>query len=295
MLIAAPVHAAQEVEKLVEAGAGEIYCGCLPPDWTRRYGAHDSANRRQGLANAQSIPALRAIAREAARLGVPSYLALNARYTGPQYPLLLDQAREWLDAGGTAAHVSDIGFMEALRRALPALKLSASLLAAALNARTVGVLRALGASRVVLPRCLTLGEMGRIAAAHPGMEFEAMVCLDKCTFIDGLCRCHHGVGYVDADGEPTEEVRSFDTSTSGFGCHALPRPAEAGDACAACRLHALQDHGVRIGKMGGRGLPLESRVAWARFLTEAASERDEGRIQALRAERFGGPCRCYYD
>ncbi len=295
MLIAAPVQSASDVAPLVRAGASEVYCGCLPPEWAENYGPHDSANRRQGLANAQTLDELRAIAREAARMRVPAFLALNARYTRPQYPLLLAQARAFAGAGGAAVHVSDIGFLEALvAEALP-LQVSISLLAVALNAQAVRVYRGLGASRVVLPRCLSISEMGKIAAACPDMAFEAMVALDRCSFVDGLCRCHHGVGYQGAEGAPKRAIRSFDTGTAGFGCHALAEEGAPIGACAACRMKEMEAAGVRVGKLGGRGLPLGARLKWVRFLRDVGKARDQDEIVALRSERFGGVCGCYYE
>ena len=46
MIICAPLHNAEDVEELVEAGAGEFYAGVDIPEWNDRYGPHIEMNRR---------------------------------------------------------------------------------------------------------------------------------------------------------------------------------------------------------------------------------------------------------
>lgn len=121
-----------------------------------------------------------------------------------------------------------------------------------------------------------------------------MVIGDQCAFIDGLCRCYHGVAYADGAGTPAHTLHSFDTTSGPHGCHMLLGDADPGVPCAACRLAELEALGVGIGKMGGRGTPLSERIGRLSFLRQAQALGTPQDIRALYAQRFGTPCRCYY-
>lgn len=148
MKIAMPIQNPEELEIAKAAGASEVYCGVLTDAWMGRYGAHDSANRRQGLANLQGVVAMRAVGQEARRIGLPAYLTLNARYTGPQYPDLLRLAGMWAEAGGAGVHLTDLGFLHAFVREGFGLRISVSLLSVTLNAHTAAYYAGLGARRI---------------------------------------------------------------------------------------------------------------------------------------------------
>lgn len=295
MRLAAPAQNAGELSALRDAGAGEVYCGLLEPSWRERYGSHDSMNRRQGLANLQSRDALAALVRRAGQLSLPVFLTLNARYTPPQYPLVLDTARHFEAAGGTGLHVSDPGLATALREAGVGLRLSVSLLAVCTNRHTARLWASLGAGRIVFPRSLSPREMGLILAAVPGMEGEAMVMGDLCPLIDGLCRCYHGVGYRadPSGGGARRTVPTFDTTFTALACDTWGlRPG--GMPCAACRMPELAGGGVGVGKLGGRGTPLAHRLSMLRFLQECRRQPDTDGYPALYRSCFGTECHCYY-
>ena len=48
--ITVPVSHPEEVETLVANGAGELYCGYVPPEWLSRYGGAFWLNRRGPVA-----------------------------------------------------------------------------------------------------------------------------------------------------------------------------------------------------------------------------------------------------
>ena len=72
--------------------------------------------------------------------------------------------------------------------------------------------------------------------------------------------------------------------------YGLPAP----DPCAACRLKDLGESGVAVGKVGGRGLPLEVRLRWLDHLRLARSEACGTDLPRRYRETFGHECRCYY-
>ncbi len=294
MRFAVPILEATEVGPLAEAGAAEFYCGYQDAAWTARFGDHDSASRRQGRANLSDPGALRELAAEARKNDRPISLALNGRVSAGQLDDCRRLAELWCQCGGTGIILRDPALLTLLRKEFP-LRYTASLLAVTVNAAGAQLWRELGADRIVLPRFLSPEEMGAVAAGTPGPEYEAMVMGDRCLFIDGFCRSIHAVGRQRAvPGTEPQDVRyTWNPTGSSFHlCGEFCTPAS--DPCAACALAELESCGVTVGKLGGRGLPLETRLRWLRFLQLAEREKSAPVIRAAYRERFGHACCCYY-
>ncbi|HNY30144.1 MAG TPA: U32 family peptidase [Fibrobacteria bacterium] len=292
--IVAPLHRPEEVPDLARAGADEIYCGYLPPDWISRYGDWDGLSRRQGTVANLSFPdQLRRTARACAELGMGSALALNVRFTEAQIPSVLDIALLWESAGGTSVVVSCPNLLLALDRSGSRLQRHLSLLANCANSAAIRLFLPLGVSRFVLPRELTIAEMARIAAVEPGLEYEAMSYHDKCTFVDGLCGFYHDTVQAvetdlpadfDASDPSLPCVERIDPGYEGHGCGIAFASSQGAPftfgtrsstpGCAVCDVAALADAGVTFLKIGGRGLPLAEKIRAIRRLRDAADRRE---------------------
>jgi hypothetical protein len=295
MRFALPVTEHSELAPLLDAGAEEFYCGCMDREWSERWGNHDSISRRQGAANVSSRGELREIALEAQRLGASVWLALNGCYSPPQYAYLMELTQAWAAWGGFGVILRDLNFLRLLKSLSLPLRFSLSLLAVAANSAAVRFFRVQGVDRIILPRFLSPSDMESITAAAPALEYEAMVMDDGCPLVDGYCRSIHGCGYLPrADGAAARRsILTWDVSGSAHHlCQELGHAAGP-PPCAACALPRLERAGVRVGKFGGRGMPLAQRLEKLRFLrTAQALGSDEER--AALYERFFGPCNCYY-
>ncbi|MBR6185872.1 MAG: U32 family peptidase [Clostridia bacterium] len=290
MRFTVPLQDAGEVAVLKNHGADELYCGYLDDTLRALYGGDATLSRRQGQANVSSPEALKALALEARRAGIPVHLALNARVTAEQMPHLIRIANMWADFGGDGVILQDPELLRRLR-AIPTLQFTVSLLAVTVNQSGAAFWRSLGADRIVLPRFLSPGDIRAITAAVPQLTYEAMVMGDQCLFVDGFCRSVHAENFAPAaPGEtPSRVVCTYHTSGNAYHLcrdYAEPRP----DPCAACLLSELADSGVSIGKLGGRGMPLEMRLRWLDFLREALRSPSPARYR----ESFGHDCNCYY-
>ncbi len=301
-VLLAPVDRPEEVGPLADAGAHELYGGVLPRDWPG--GAALSANQRTfAAAQFPSEDAFAAAARAASARGVPLYLALNAPLYAPEaYPSLLGLARRAAGWGVAGIIAGDPGLLGRLAREELPLAVVLSTLAGALNARAVGFFRTLGATRVVLPRHLTLAEIGAVVRAHPDLPFEAFVLIGRCPFEEAYCTFHHG---SPAQRWPCEiPYRLADAAGEvprpGHPAAAWHRSWAAADrrhACGVCGLPELLALGVRHFKLVGRGGPTEAKVANLR-LVAAFAGGDRSRAEAREAyeRRFGRPCHpltCY--
>jgi putative protease len=319
--LVAPVASPEEADAVLAAGADELYCGAMLDRWVRAFGEDDLLTRRQGrAAHLATEGAMREVAGLAAARGRGAALTLNGRYTAGQ----IDHARElaliWQEAGGTAVIVADPALLRELERAAPRLERHVSLLAGVFNPASARLFADLGATRIVLPRDLSLAEMEALVAAGPAVEYEALALYQRCEFIDGMCGFRHALRLP--TGTPSEfryERRgaravacALDPEYEGHGC-ALPLQAASGPVrhlegddgtrprCAACGLARLAASGVRFFKLAGRGVPGEWVTRGVRFLRAVersqAGRGDAAAIPALYARTFGEACRgerCYY-
>ena len=295
MRLASPVNAPDEVERLHRAGADECYCGYMPQDWARDFGNHDSASRRQGAANISDPELLSETVSEARRVGMPIFLTLNARVVREQLPRLLAMAELFAAFGGSGIVLRDIVLLRQLYALALPMRYTASLLSVTVNEYGVRMWRELGANRIVLPRFLTVSEMGSLARACPGTEFEAMVLGDRCLFIDGYCSSIHCVSYRKAppDAEPQYCLPVPDPSAEAHHlCFQYREHASV--PCAACRFRELDRAGINIGKLGGRGLPTDEKIKRLMFLRETETMTGEQGVRELCHRKYNGQYECYY-
>lgn len=284
MRIAVPVGHPDEVGMLAENGAGEFYCGFVPPEWLERYGGAFWMNRRGPVAgNLLRREELALLAERARARAIPVHVAFNAPYyTAEQQEFLLPLLGEIAgEEGIEGVIVSDLGFLAEIRRAHPLLPVIASSVTAARNPGMIDLLAEQGARRVIFPRSLSLREIAALCAETAGrLETEAFVLNEGCVFEEGYCMTtHRSVGALCVQlpavphrvlllgpgaGEPLEaEERERVRETMGAfrdwvwfqnGCGNSVTPGGIPNGpCGLCALPDLAAAGVTSVKIAGRG------------------------------------------
>lgn len=197
MKILAPVNNPKEVEKIIRAGADEIYCGVLPQNWMERYTNVASPNRREWrTANLGSFYELQEVVDIAHSNNIPVYLAFNALYTEKQYPYVFEQLEQSKKIGVDALIVADLGLLLNLKKAKIDLDIHISTGGTTFNSQTAKFYEELGASRIILPRHLQIQEMHEIIRDCPFLKFEVLILNSGCKNIDGFCTFHHGINEI---------------------------------------------------------------------------------------------------
>ncbi|MCL2813438.1 MAG: U32 family peptidase [Oscillospiraceae bacterium] len=304
MNLAVPLTAAGEAWILHNAGASEFYCGLQTSAWENMFGNHDSVSRRQGRANIATKAELEKIAAEVKNLSAPFFLTLNGYYTEEQLPYILEMEEFFEEIGGTGVMVCDLGLLVELKKRNSKLVRGLSLIAAAGSVSAVCFYQELGVTRIVFPRFLSVAQMKALKDSFSGIQWEAIVWLDKCRFIDGFCRFIHSVGYISDNTceEKSEKddcikiIYSHDTDYMLPACFELFGHPSKTPACAACSLADMSNAGVNVFKMGGRGRSLETRLAGVQFLTSAIGGDNRNKKNLYR-DFFGEDCtseNCYY-
>lgn len=276
MNITAPVSRVAEIPLLAAAGAAELYCGVVPPEWVAKFGT-SGVNRRL-FGNLPDLESLAAAVADAHRAGCRLSLVMNAQHYAAHYLGALGElARRFADMGGDALIVGDLGLVAHLADLGLGVSLHVSSVASCRNAESVRLAGELGARRVILPRDVSVAEIRRMAEQAGGIEIEAFILNDGCVFEEGVCHTIHlpqklggpicldayDTEYRRCDGHPLSEEESEALARNearyrewvwyrmGCGFSVTPAGLPYGP-CGLCAIPELRAAGVRAIKIAGR-------------------------------------------
>lgn len=320
MKIVAPVSRLADIEPSARAGAHELYCGVVPPQWLSTFGSAGSNRRASG--NFADLAALEDAVKAAHAVGCTLSLVLNAQQYAPEQAAAgLDLAQAFLAMGGDALILSDPGMIASLGAAIPQARLHVSSVATCRNASAVRLYRDLGASRVILPRDVTIDEAIGIAAEVPEVQIEAFVLNDGCVFEEGVCSTIHLPGqlggpicldryrptYRRRDRRPLSERLEHALAETDreyarwlwyrFSCgfKTTPEGLPYGP-CGLCAIPAFRSGGLAAIKIAGREGPTSRKVASItmvrRILDAAMQELPADRIAAIARNLRPSPEQC---
>jgi putative protease len=256
-------------------------------------------------------------------------LTINEHYySREQYPYLTEYIEQALKVGIDAFIIGDLGLLFTLREMGSTARIHISTAGTAFNAETVHFYRDLGASRVILPRHLSLEEIGGIAQKVSGVELETFILNSRCANVDGLCTFQHGLAdlvdeenrksYENAcmllyevsaavDGVSDEEAEkilqekiSWERQHFWSALHIDDRP------CGGCALHEFEEMGLAGVKIVGRDNAPEKKIKDVLFIRRLLTRLREGNplkkefreyARAIYQEEYKWPClifKCYY-
>ena len=330
-----PLSKRGEVEDLIAAGADEFYCGVLLDDWRKGYTVSASLNRRQednsvlGTSpHFKSFEELKDSITRAHSHAVPVRLTLNEHYySHDQYAHLLSYVDRALEAGVDALIVGDIGFIVTLKERNIKIPIHISTAGTAFNSETVRFYQELGASRIIVPRHLTIEEITSLANDVSDVELEAFILNSRCANIDGFCTFQHGLADLFPDEETkkyyynacmlpynvsvygdatkkidpaTKEKISWERQSIWSGLHIDDRP------CGACALYEFNQIGLHGVKIVGRQNTTKKKIkdlTFLRTLRDFLSNNNPSKesfrqfSRNLYQETYQWPClvfKCYY-
>lgn len=305
----------EEVNQLVEAGADELYCGLISRDWIRKYTIAALNRRPSPVCNFKSFEELKKCVEIAHSYEVPVELTINEHYyTEDQYPFLLEFTQKAIDVGVKSFIVSDLAFLLTLHDAFGGIKIHVSTGGTAFNSETVKFYQDLGASRVQLPRHLTIGEIRDICSEVSNIETGVFILNSKCANIDGFCTFLHFSStdpaytnacmlpyevYVESSEDDERKIIAGVRQKIWQRFHIDDRP------CGACALYDFNEMGLTYAKIVGRGYPTAKKVTDIKFIRTLLDflrknpSKEEFTIAArnLYTHTYGRPCRvamCYY-
>ena len=319
MRLLSPVDKIDEVEQLIQAGADELFCGLLTPEWHNRYVAGSISRRPGGGANFTTFDELQSCVSIAHSHDVPVILTLNEHYYTPQqYPFILDYVDKVVNIGVDALMVADLALLLTLGQMNVNTRIFISTGGNTFNSETAKFYQDLGASRIVLPRHLTLKEINDISNNVSGSELEAFILNSRCPNVDGFCTFQHGL--ADQSIKPLYEnacMLPYDISVAGsddieeeqisWKRQHIWQTVHVDDyPCGACALFELDRMNITGVKIVGRGNLTVRKIADVVFMRslldflkddKPTKEQFYGVAQKLYRETYNRPCRvymCYY-
>jgi len=169
------------VRAAVENGADAIYLG-LDCGFNARHRAKNF--HLDDLDELTSLLRLR---------GVRGYVTMNTLVFPSEMPSLVRVVERIAEAGIDAILVQDFGVARLARKVCPELEIHASTQMSLTSAETIAVAQELGLSRVVLPRELSVGEIGKIRE-KTDMPLEAFIHGALCVAYSGQCLTSESLG-----------------------------------------------------------------------------------------------------
>lgn len=226
----APAGSPDALYAAIDAGADAVYLGAR------------GFNARMNAANFSDDELAAGIIR-AHRFGVKVYATLNTLVHDRELPAFLATARALYDAGVDGVIVADLGAMAALARELPDLPVHASTQASVHSLDGALAMAALGCTRVVPARELSLTDI-RTLTTHAPLEIEVFVHGALCVCYSGQCLFSSLVGGRSGNrGECAQPCRL--PYNGGY-------PLSLRDLSLASHIPALIDAGISSLKIEGR-------------------------------------------
>jgi putative protease len=314
MKVLAPISSYDELEMLGENGAEEFYCGIVPREWMERYTGAVWLNRRSPKGGSlETFSDLKRLVDGAHRLDIPVFITLNAPYyTSEQLTWVMELARKLdSEAGVDALIVTDINLLMQLSQARLKADLHISSVAATLNSEAIRFLLQFGPSRIILPRSLTIAEIGAIATAvRDEVELEVFMLNDGCAFEEGYCSTthHHTVGAfctslseMDTEFEGAHnadlsyrqtarlkrnmaDYREWIWYVNGNGCGSAPNGLPYGP-CGLCAIPDFQRLGIASLKIVGREASPFKKLASVRMVRDIVDRVRSGASRLVTIER----------
>ncbi|NTV13844.1 MAG: U32 family peptidase [Desulfobulbaceae bacterium] len=169
----APAGTLEVFETAVAGGADAVYIGA------------PFFNARE-LARHFTMAEVAAMIDHGHRHNVKIFLAMNSLVKESELPRAVESLARLEELAPDGLIIQDLGLYSLLKQHFPKLRVHASTLLAAHNVPAVKRLTSLGFSRVVLPRELTIREIGAIRA-ETKVELEVFVHGAMCFSYSGLC------------------------------------------------------------------------------------------------------------
>ena len=178
--ILAPAGDAASMRAAVRAGADAVYFGLSG------FNARARATNFDAAALGETIRSLH-------DHGVRGYVTLNTLVFDDELGAVEAAVRACAEAGADALIVQDLGVARIVRAVAPDLPIHASTQMTCTDAASVELARALGASRVILARELSIAEIAAIRA-QTDVEVEVFVHGALCVAYSGQCLTSEAIG-----------------------------------------------------------------------------------------------------
>ena len=256
-----PFNNAEFFEAYKNAGAGEFYVGFYDLEWHKAFGEYADLNRLTGYkdsGNQNSFREVLDIIQKVKQEKLQIYVTFNSSiYSQEQLDFMERYMNPLREAGVDGVIVSCAELVEIAK----AHRLNAviSTIAGIYNEDIAKFYWKLGASRIILPRDLSLDDIEQIVTAVPDVEYEVFMMRNGCSFSDSnclgmhrseksaicaaLCNAHSDLTYAGDDFKTCHDMELNDLLFHNI-FHSY--------ACGLCSIYRFVKMGITAGKIVGR-------------------------------------------
>ncbi|SFU32625.1 Collagenase-like protease, PrtC family [Clostridium sp. DSM 8431] len=324
MKITAGLSSIDNYERLVKAGADEVFCGFVPFEWNEKYGTLFPLNRREVLYyNVQigSYEDMKILKRMMDELKVPVIITFNyLYYLEEQYEAILDIMKNLIDIGFEEFIIADIALLLYLKNKGLKCTIHLSGECAEINSLSIDFLNQFNISRYIFHRKNSIEDMEYCIKNNKvkNLEYEAFMLNEKCHFTGAFCSSLHcdellhlckvpyevnkiskaSMHFPEVDnilGKIENEEILYDEEDEEYSY------VTGSTGCGLCALKNLKKAGVTHLKVVGRGNYIEMMEQDVRDLKKAINLLDnmESGIafeENMKKELFNNKCskECYY-
>lgn len=318
MKILAPLGALDEVDRIIKAGADEIYCGVIDDEVNAKYKIPIINRRPYRVSNLNSYDELKEVVDISHAAGKNVYVTMNEAFcSDEQYEFVAECLENMCRAKADAVIISDIGLLQFIKDQGYDIQIHMSTCSSIYNYEAVNFYKDMGATRIILPRHMTIDEINELKMRNPELEYEMLVLNSSCQYDDGYCTYDHSLGnYVrnsNFAGGGCGAIRniknyykkgSFTNNAPDIAEKYRERQRTLSSACGACFLGKMNLSEIDSLKIIGREFITSKKEKDIKFLSkvrdiiDASSNAGDIKSDVMRIykEIYNKDCmeRCYY-
>lgn len=195
MKITAGLGCIDDYERLVKAGADEVFCGFVPFEWNKKYGTLFPLNRREVLYyNVQigSYEDMKILKKMENKYKVPVTIAFNyLYYLEEQYEMIEDIMKKLIDIGFKEFIIADLALLVYLKNKNLQCLIHLSGECMEVNTLSMEFLKDFNISRYIFHRKNTINDMKSCIEKNKELEYEAFILNERCHYTGAFCSSFH--------------------------------------------------------------------------------------------------------
>ena len=319
MKILAPLGSLNEVDRIIEAGADEIYCGVIDDEVNSKYKIPIINRRPYRVSNLKSYDELKEVVNISHAAGKNVYVTMNETFgSDEQYKFVAECLESMCNAKADAVIISDIGLLQFIKDEGYDIQIHMSTCSSIYNYEAVNLYKDMGVTRIILPRHMTIDEINELKMKNPELEYEMLVLNSSCQYDDGYCTYDHSLGnYVrnpNFAGGGCGSIRNIKNyyKKGSFANNKAPdiaarykeRQMSLSNACGACFLGKMNLSEIDSLKIIGREFLTSKKEKDIKFLSKVRDIIDvspnpgdiKSDVMKIYKEIYNKDCmeRCYY-
>ena len=302
MKITVGLSSIDDYERLVKAGADEVFCGFVPYEWNKEYGNLFPLNRREVLyynVQINSYEDMKILSKMAQKYKVPVAITFNyLYYLHEQYEKIASIIKKLIDIGFNKFIIADISLILYLEKKNIKAEIHLSGECSEINSLSINFFKQFkNIKRIIFHRKNTIDDIKSCISRNNNLEYEAFILNEMCHYTGAFCSSLHcdelshlclipyEMGKVNRYSNDFKEVdKRIDSYYDNLYEEDLNDTEDSyiigATGCGLCALKRLKNSGVNYLKVVGRGNSIDNmerdvkKLKKALMLIDCKNEKD---------------------